>query len=122
LADTTHAELVKETYQAKTKATWENFRKDYESKIAEGLEASSREATRQSLDAFERLAKPKLLVSSTAEKIDKFATDRRKDEGRNGKKVSAATVNKDPRYIRLVLNIAHSWGLIARVPKIRFLN
>ena len=60
------------------------------------------------------------MAAITSDFIDKFITDRMKDKGIGGKRVSPATVNRDLRYIWLVLNIAHEWGLIARVPRIRF--
>ena len=122
LADTIHSQLVTGTYQAKTKRTWAEFRAEYESKVAARFDTSSQSAARQSLDAFERVAKPKLVSAITTDFVDKFATERKKDDGIRGNKVSAATVNKELRYIRLVMNIAHEWGLIARVPRIRFLK
>ena len=122
LADTIHSQLVTGTYNAKTKKTWTDFRKDFEAKIVDGFEASSRSAIRQSLDAFERVAKPKMVSAITTEFVDKFITERKKDDGIRKAKVSPATVNKDLRYVRLVMNIAHEWGLIARVPRIRFLK
>ncbi len=122
LADQTHSQLVTGTYQAKDRRTWADFRKDYEAKIAARSDLLSRTAARQSLDAFERVAKPKLVSAITTDFIDKFTTDRMKDAGIKGRKISPATINKDLRYIRLVLNIAHEWGLIARVPRIRFLK
>ena len=122
LADTIHSQLVTGTYQAKERRTWADFRKDYETKILARFDLLSRTAARQSLDAFERVAKPKLVAAITSDVVDKFTTDRMKDTGIMGRKVSPATVNRDLRYVRLVLNIAHEWGLIARVPKIRFLK
>ena len=44
------------------------------------------------------------------------------DAGIRGNRISPATVNKDLRYIRLVLNIAREWGLIVSVPRIHFLK
>lgn len=122
LADSIHSQLVCGTYEAKERRTWVDFRKDYETKIAARFDVLSRTAARQSLDAFERVAKPKLVAAITADVVDKFTADRMKDAGIMGRKVSPATVNRDLRYIRLVLNIAHEWGLIARVPRIRFLK
>ncbi len=122
LADTIHSQLVTGTYEAKERKTWADFRQDYETKILARFDLLSRTAARQSLDAFERVAKPKLVAAITADVVDKFTTDRMKDAGIMGRKVSPATVNRDLRYVRLVLKIAHEWGLIARVPKIRFLK
>ncbi len=122
LADKTHSELVTGTYQAKEKRRWEDFRRDYETKIAARFVEPSRMAVRMALNSFERVAKPKVLTAITASVIQQFITDRL--EGKNSKhgKPSAATVNKELRYVKLVLKVAQEWGLIQAVPKIRFLK
>lgn len=122
LADTIHSQLVTGTYNAKTKKTWEFFRGVFKSRIADRMDVTSREACRQSLDAFERVGKPKLLLAITSASIEKFITERFKDPGIRGATLSAATVNKDLRYIKMVMNYAEEWGLISKVPRIRFLK
>ena len=70
LADTTHSELVTGTYQAKTKKTWADFRKEYETKIVNRFDGPSRQAITDTLNMFERVAKPKLVASITTDMID----------------------------------------------------
>ena len=70
LADSIHSQLVCGTYEAKERRTWADFRKDYEAKIAARFDVLSRTAARQSLDAFERVAKPKLVAAITADVVD----------------------------------------------------
>ncbi|WP_373653370.1 tyrosine-type recombinase/integrase [Schlesneria sp. DSM 10557] len=122
LADTIHSQLVTGTYKPKGKTTWKAFRARYMEKVASRFEAMSQSAICQSLDAFERVAKPVLVASITTEFVDKFIANRLKDPGLDGEKLSPATVNKDLRYIRLVMNIAEEWGMITKKPKIRFLK
>lgn len=133
LADKIHAELVTGTYRSKSKTTWDELRSKYEEKIASRFDGPSRQAAEMALNNFQRVAKPKYLKSITADLIDGYVSKRLEEFAqRTGKpdrsankiltKVSPATVNKELRYVRLVLNVAKEWKMIQEVPKIRFLK
>ena len=122
LADTTHSQLVTGTYQAKEKKSWADFRAAYETKIVNRFEGKSKQAILDTLKVFERVAKPKLVSAITTDVIDQFATVRLAEKGIRGRTLSPATVNKDLRYIKAMMRIAHDWGLVATVPKLRFLK
>lgn len=121
LADKRHSELVTGTYKPKDKHSWSKLREEYEKKIADRFDEPSRMAVRMALNSFERFAKPTLLRAVTTDKIDQFATNRLAGNKENPK-ASAATVNKELRYVRLLLNVAVEWGWLQKVPKIRFLK
>lgn len=134
LADITHSQLVTGTYQTKARATWEKLRSDYMAKVASRFDEPSRLAAEIALKNFERVAKPKFVMAIRAEMIDEFTSKRLKEFASKGKAddteadkqsratVSPATVNKELRYIRLILNVAEEWGMIPKVPKVRFLK
>ncbi len=83
---------------------------------------SSRLAAVASLEKFEEHAKPGKVALIDSKGIDDFIRKRRNDKGRLEKYVSPATVNKDLRYIKAALSVAHDWGMLDRVPKICFLK
>lgn len=122
LAEKIHCELSEGTYQARDKKTWKEFREKFDKKIGARFSGKSLEALSDSLDAFAKVSKPRFVTSVTSELVDNFATERLKGKGIKGGTISPATVNKDLRYIRLAMRVAHDWGYVARVPKIRFLK
>ena len=122
VADTIHSELVTGTYQSKKKKTWADFRSEYESKIVSRFEGKSKQAIMDTLKVFERVAKPKTVQAITTELVDDFATKRLAEKGIRKRTLSPATVNKDLRYVRSMMRIAHEWGLVVKVPKFRFLK
>ena len=122
LADTTHSQLVTGTYQTKEKKSWADFRTAYETKIVNRFDGKSKQAILDTLKVFERVAKPKLVSAITTDMVDRFATVRLSEKGIRGRTLSPATVNKDLRYIRAMMRVAHDWGLVAKLPKLRFLK
>ncbi len=55
--------------------------------------------------------------------IDNFVSKRRTERGlKRGSTVSPATVNKELRHVKATLRIAHDWGYLPNVPKIRMLK
>ena len=60
----------------------------------------------------------------TTQLIDKFIASRCKEDSKRRKdqKVSPATVNKELRHIKATLAIAHDWGYLPKMPKIRMLR
>lgn len=55
--------------------------------------------------------------------IDTFVAKRRPEPGKKpGSVVSPATINKDLRHIKAALRVAHEWGYLPEVPKIRMVK
>ena len=136
---------------AKDKKSWADFRTAYETKIDVSDKSPNRtwgafstclfhsvsstlktcsttsvgtvkQAILDTLKVFERVSKPKLVSAITTDMVDQFATKRLAEKGIRGRTLSPATVNKDLRYIRAMMRVAHDWGLVAKVPKLRFLK
>jgi integrase len=139
LADKTHAELMTGTYDSAKGMTWEKFRVRYTSKVIGAMSPQSAVVAITSLDTFERIIHPGRLDRITAETIDEFKAKRcaepircgglrdkttgelpkRKKPGRT---ISAATVNRELRYIRMALRTAAEWELLAKPPRIRMIR
>ncbi len=122
MRDRLHAELVSENYEKRqADKTWKQFREEYEASVLPGLEYTTRREIIGTLDRFDRIAKPRRVSSVTAQMIASFTAKRRLERGKNpGSTVSPATVNKDLRNLRGVLNIAVDWEYLAKAPKIKF--
>jgi integrase len=119
----TEAELLTGTYQAAGKMTWEDFRQEYEAKVAEGMDARNREETRHALDQFERLVHPQRMLAITTRTVADFVAKRRVERGQKpGSTVSPATVNKELRHLRGVLRKAFRWDYLAKAPDFDFLK
>lgn len=52
------AELLTGTYQGESKMLWEDFRKEWETKIGKGMEPGTREVATNALNHFGRLVRP----------------------------------------------------------------
>ena len=116
-------ELAAGVYQSESRKAWGSFRAEYETKIAAGMEPGTRTETLRSLDHFERIVKPGKVAAVKTQTIDDFVAKRRTEPGRKrGDTVSPATVNKDLRQLKAVLRIAHDWGYLPVVPKVRMLK
>jgi integrase len=112
------AQLITGTYQDSSRKTWEEFRKEYEAKVLDGLAVRSRDEIRFSLNNFERVVRPVKMSAIRTATIDDFVARRRKDPGRKvGDLVSPATINKDLRHLRAALRWAKSRKYIAEVPE-----
>jgi integrase len=117
------AELLTGKYNWTKAVGWTEFRERYENKILASLAVSTQIGVAISLDHLERLlpVKGKPLTYLTAERIRAFVVERKKDRGaKPGDVVSPATVNRDLRHIRSVLNVAVEWGYLTASPGIRF--
>lgn len=120
MAERIKSQLNLGTYESdkKSNKTWVEFRQEYEATGARKLSVRGREEVIRSLNHFERHVKPKLLRSIDKSMVDQFAAKRIKDRGRNpGSTASPATINKDLRNLRTVLNFAFDLEYIDRVPK-----
>jgi integrase len=114
------SELLTGTYQANDRQTWKEFRKEYESKVLEGLAPKTRQSAKSSLDAFERHARPARVACITAADVASFVAKRRRDRGqKKGCTVSPATVNHDLRHVKAALSVAVEWGYLPALPKVR---
>ena len=75
---------------------------------------------KSTLDNFERIAKPNKMTAIKTAMIDGFVAKRRTERGKKvGSKVSPATINRELRHLKAALNVAHDWGYLPTVPKIR---
>ena len=122
LADTIHSQLVTGTYQSNERKTWQEFRELYELQIISSMDPKPAREVRNSLRTFDRIIRPNLMRFIDSKKVDEFVAKRRKEKGRIKKTLSPATVNKELRFIRAALNVAHDWDFLVKVPKIRFLR
>jgi integrase len=114
------AQLLTGTYQDVSKKKWAEFRTEYDAKVLTGMAAKTRAAAECSLGHFERIVKPQKMTAVTAAAIASFVATRRQEPGlKDGSTVSPATVNHDLRHIKSALSIAHEWGFLPAVPKVR---
>jgi len=105
------------------RVTWATFRREYETRVVSAHEPGTREQIKIGLDHFERIARPVRVGSIAGATIDKYITARRVERGRKkGSTVSPVTINKELRQIKTALRVAHDWGYLAKVPKIRKLK
>jgi len=116
-------QLAAGVYLGDSRKTWKEFRQEFEDRIANGMVPNTKRNTLDALDAFERHMKPAKLQAIKTTTIDDFVSRRRTDKGRQPKStVSPATINKDLRHLKAVLRIAHEWGYLPLVPKVRMLR
>jgi integrase len=100
--------------------SWEEFREEYRLRILTGLASKTLIEASTSLDHFERIIKPKLVSEIRPETIAHFISERRKEPGKNkGSHLQAASINKGLRHLKAALRVAHDWGYLSTVPKIR---
>ena len=117
------AQLVTGTYQGEANALWADFRREWEEKIGVGLDPSTRRVTLDALRHFERLVNPVKTYFITARHVDHYIAKRRQEAGQHrGSTVSPATVNKELRHLRAVLNIGKDWGYLPAAPRFRMLR
>jgi len=122
------------SYQSVSRASWQQFKDEYESKVLAGMEPGTRGVVQQALNNFERVIEPKKVSAINSKTIDQYITMRRgevrKRKVSNKRKnpdapdtlVSPATVNKELRCIKAMLRRAAEWEYLAKVPKFNFLK
>ena len=116
-------ELAAGTYQNESHKPWNKFREEWESKIGDGMEPQSKRCVVNALDHFERIIGPGRVQRIKTQTIDEFVSKRRLEKGQKaGSTVSPATVNRDLRHLRAVLRIAHEWGYLPTIPKVRMVK
>ena len=116
-------ELAAGTYNSSSRVTWGQFWDEYQGKVLDGADWGHRKETKLAVKSFERLVKPKRLTGIKSQMIDDYRT-KRAQERRKGRDttVSPATVNKEMRHLKLVLNHAVDWGYLQKLPKFRMLR
>lgn len=123
LADQVNSSMTLGTYQEKSRAQWGNFKKKYVDEVLPTKRSvRTREEIHYVLERFERMCRPKNIDGITTATIDHFIAIRLQDKGRDGGTVSNATVNKDLRHLRAVLNKAMKWGVLQEVPEFDMLG
>ena len=116
-------ELAAGTYQNESRKPWSKFREEWESKIGDGMEPQSKRCTLNALDHFERIIKPVRVQQIKTQTIDEYVSKRRLEKGQKAESiVSPATVNKELRHLRAVLRVAHEWGYLPTIPKVRMVK
>jgi integrase len=114
------AELFCGTYQMQAKKTWAEFRKEYDGRILAGLAVRTRPLANTALDHFERIVRPVRVFALCTADFDTFVAARRLEPGaKRGSVVSAATVNGNLRHVKAALRVAHEWGYLPTLPKVR---
>jgi hypothetical protein len=125
MAKQIRAELVTGTYKRNrgNEKTWDGFVEQYTDKLLSGLAPTTMTEAVTALAHFRRIANvgAKTLAAVSTETIDGFRSARRTERGKKpGSVISAATVNKDLRHVKAALRVAHDWGYLERLPKVKF--
>ena len=116
-------ELVAGTYQSASRKTWAEFRAEYQAKILPGLKPKTRGVVLATLDHFDRIARPGKVRTIKTAMIDDYVAKRRNDRGKKpGSTVSPATINRELRHLKAVVNVAHEYGYLPAVPKFRMVK
>jgi len=106
-----------------SRKSWADFRIEYETKVLPNLAVRSAPLIKSALNSFEKIAKPKRMEGITKQVIDAFIAQRRRQPGKKRESVvSPATINKDLRHLKAALRVAHEWGYLAKVPKIKLVR
>lgn len=116
-------QLAAGLYQVAKPKMWDEFITEYKAKLLPRLKSDTQRITLTALAHFKRLAKPGKVSAIKTQHIDAFVANRQTERGlKEDSKVSPATVNRELRHIKSVLRIAHDWGYLPIVPKIRKLK
>ena len=120
LARKIEGQLLAGTYEGQSKATWKQFRQEYESKVLLGLACKTRHSAVTSLNHFEKIVRPIKMTAIDTRTIDHFIAVRRKSRGQKaGSQLSPASINHDLRHLKAALRVAAEWGYLPRLPKFR---
>ncbi len=116
----TEGQLAAGTYQTAGRKTWKSFRALYEANFLPRLSGSTQRLVKAGFDHFERLVHPVKMSGITTQAIDDYVARRRVERGKKkDSTVSPATVNRELRHLKAALRVAHDWGYLAVVPKLR---
>ncbi len=116
-------QLAAGTYETTTRKQWAAFRDEFNHNIGAGMNPDTRAATTYALDRFQEVIRPGRVDTIKTATIDGFIAKRRNARGlKPGTKISPASINKELRHLKAVLRIAHEWGYLPQVPKIRMIK
>ncbi len=116
-------QLAAGTYESRARTTWKAFRAEYEEKVADGMIPQTRQEMLRAINHFEKIVKPARLRGVKTQMIDKYIAIRRTQPGKNRKNtVSPATINKELRHIKAMLQVAVDWEYLPKRPKIKMLR
>ena len=123
VSETMQAKLTLGIYEEDSKPkTWKDFCDLYADKKLSRLRGSSQSAASADIKNFERIANPATVQQIDEMLIDEYISIRSREPGRKGDSISPATVNKELRTVRAMLNAARRWKIIRDVPEIEFLR
>ena len=116
-------ELASGTYRAENRTLWGEFRKEYEGRMGPPrVSPRTWRTVRDVLNHFERLVHPGRVESIKTTVIDQYIATRQTETGHKKARISPATINRELRHLKAVLRIAHEWGYLPAVPKVRMLK
>lgn len=117
-------QLAAGIYQSNTNNTWKHFRDQFERDVLTTKSAGARTEYAIAFNHFERLVKPAKLMAIKTSTIDHYKALRVAEgsKRRPGKKVAAATVNKELRHLKAALRKACKWEYMARPPEVEMLR
>ncbi len=117
------SELDIGVHQPASKKLWADFASEYEERILAGLAGRTKDAAVDSLGHFGRIARVARVESVTTAAVDQFVSKRRLERGlKPGSIVAPATINKDLRHLKAALRLAHEWGYLPAMPKVRMVK
>jgi hypothetical protein len=118
-----HGELITGTYESRSGSAWEEFRSEFDRLILDLMEPATAKVTCQSLEKFERIVKPHKLSALDRNCVACYVAKRKTEPGKKPDSlVSACTINKELRHLKVVLRKAHKWGYLPVVPDFEFVR
>ncbi|HTM55353.1 MAG TPA: tyrosine-type recombinase/integrase [Pirellulales bacterium] len=116
-------QLAAGTYETARKKSWSDFRKEFEERGMPGTTHGTKQLARFTFDHFERLVKPARVDAVTTRTIAAYVAARQAEtHGKEMKRLSPATVNRELRNLRSIMRKAHKWGYLTKLPEFDFLK
>lgn len=106
------AELREGRYHEPTKVTWADFRERYENEVVTSLADATGDKIFGVLNAFEEIARPRMLYDVTASAVSRYQSQLR------SKGLAETTIAGHLAHLRAALQWAVNQGMIPAVPKI----
>lgn len=111
-ARTIEGQLAAGVYHDESRKKWSEFKLEYESRIANGMDPKTKQVTLDALKHFERLISPGRVSTIKTSTIDTYVAKRRVERGKKREStISVSSVNKELRCLKAVLRIAHDWAI-----------
>lgn len=105
------AELREGRYQKRQRMTWEAFRDRYDNDVLDGMKESTAGNYSATLNVFERTVAPQRLADCTTAKLTAFVVALRNQH------LSAATIARHLRQLKVAFRWAHRQGLLLKLPE-----